>query len=67
MGCQFLNTHSIPVSAILGCNTNVQIREPCHKFYATAYVFKDTKKDESAIFLPFGAHGKYCSGETEEV
>lgn len=54
MGCQFLNTHSVPVSAVFGCNTNVQIGEPVHLYYNTAYAFKDTQKEDSDRFIRIG-------------
>ncbi len=54
MGCQFLNTHSIPVSAVFASNTNVQIGEPCHLFYTTCYEFKSTQKDDADQFVSIG-------------
>ena len=47
MRCQFLNTHNDPVSAVCGCNTNVQTGEPCHLFYAITYAFMNTQKEDS--------------------
>lgn len=51
MGCQFLNTHNVAASTVFGCNTNVQIGEPCHIYYNAAYAFKDTQKEDSERFL----------------
>lgn len=54
MGSQFLNTHSVEASEVFACNTNVQMGEPCHLFYATSYAFKDTQKDDSERWLRIG-------------
>lgn len=47
MGCQYLNTHSIPASAIFGCNTNVQFGSVPHAYYTTLYTSKNTQKDDA--------------------
>jgi hypothetical protein len=54
MGCQFLNTHSVPASEVFACNTNVQLGEPCHLFYTTCYAFKSTQKDDADRFVIIG-------------
>ena len=54
MGCQFLKTHNVAASTVFGCNTNVQIGEPCHIYYNAAYAFKDTQKEDSERFLRIG-------------
>ena len=45
MGCQFINTHSMALSKVLNCNTNIQIGDPCQIFYITLYSSKDTQKE----------------------
>jgi hypothetical protein len=54
MGSQFINTHSVDVSNVFACNTNVQMGEPCHLFYASAYAFKDTQKEDTERFIRIG-------------
>ena len=54
MGCQFLNTHSVPVSKVFACNKNVQIGEPCNLFYAMCYTFKMTQKEDADRFILIG-------------
>lgn len=54
MGSQFMNTHSVEASAVFACNTNVQMGEPCHLFYASAYAFKDTQSEDSERFIRIG-------------
>ena len=54
MGSQFINTHSMPVSFVMTCNTNMQVGVVAHLFYATAYAFKDTQKEDSERFIRIG-------------
>ena len=54
MGCQFLNTHSVPVSTVFACSTNVQLGEPSHLFYATSYAFNNTQKEDTDRFIRIG-------------
>ena len=54
IGSHFLNTHSVPVSAVFGCNTNVQMGAPCHLFYTSTYAFKNTQKEDSDRFVHIG-------------
>ena len=54
VGCEYFNTHSIPASAVFGCNTNVQIGGPGHIYYTTLYVSKSTQKDDSDRFIYIG-------------
>ena len=54
MGSQFINTHSTPVSFVMTCNTNMQVGVVAHLFYATAYAFKDTQKEDSERFIRIG-------------
>ena len=44
--CQLINTHSMSLSKVLNCNTNIQIGEPCQIFYTTLYSNKDTQKED---------------------
>ena len=53
-GCQYVNTHSIPASAVFSCNTNVQIGSPTHVHYITNYSFKDTQPEDRARYLRIG-------------
>ena len=46
-GCQYINTHSVEVSNILNCNTNVQTGDSGQAFYQTLYAPKNTQKDDS--------------------
>ena len=46
MGCQFINTHSMALSKILNCNTNIQIGDPCQIFYSNFYSSTDTQKED---------------------
>ena len=44
--CQYINTHNIPVSECLNCNTNVQTGDRSHTFYNTLYTSKNTQADD---------------------
>ena len=46
-GCQYLNTHSDPISVILNCNTNVQTGDWAHCFYQIFYETKVAIKEDS--------------------
>ena len=45
--CQYMNTHSVPISALLNCNTNVQAGDWVHCYYQTFYASKVTIKEDS--------------------
>lgn len=45
-GCQYMNTHSVPVSDILNCNTNVQAGDSGQTYYQTLYHTKNTQKED---------------------
>ena len=47
MGCQYLNTHSKPISDVLNCNTNIQIGDRSQVFYSTLYCGKSTQKEDA--------------------
>jgi len=53
-GCQYVNTHSVPASAVFSCNTNIQIGSPTHVHYITNYSFKDTQPEDRARHLRIG-------------
>ena len=44
--CQFLNQHSIPISEVISCNTNVSIGDPSCVYYNTLYKTKSTQKED---------------------
>ena len=46
-GSQYLNTHSVPISNILNCNTNVSTGDIAQLMYQTLYVSKCTQDDDS--------------------
>ena len=51
-GCQFMNTHSIPISNTLNCNTDVQVGDSGQTFYETLYHTRNTRKeDNEPIYL----------------
>jgi len=39
---------------VFGYNTNVQMGEPVHLFYSTAYMFKNTQKEDPNRFIRIG-------------
>ena len=47
LGCQYLNTHNVPISTIFGCNSNVIIGDPSNTFYLTLYSSKSTQTEDS--------------------
>ena len=47
MGCQYMNTHSKPISDVFNCNTNIQIGDRSQVFYSTLYCGKSTQKEDS--------------------
>jgi len=49
-----MNTLSIPVSFVMICNTNMQVGVFTHLFYASAFAFKDTQKEDSERFIRIG-------------
>ena len=46
-GSQYMNTHSIPISDVLNCNTNVSSGDLAQLMYQTLYVSKCTQNDDS--------------------
>ena len=49
-GSQFLNQHSLPISDVLGCNTNVTLGDPSHTYYTTLYKSKDTQTEDKMAY-----------------
>ena len=47
--CQFMNAHSVPVSNILNCNTNVQAGDSNQTYHKTIYHTKNTQKEDSEL------------------
>ena len=47
LGCQYLNTHNVPISTIFNCNSNVIIGDASNTFYLTMYGSKSTQKEDS--------------------
>ena len=45
-GSQYVNAHSIPISDILNCNTNVSTGDIAQLMYQTLYVSKSTQDDD---------------------
>ena len=54
MGSQYINTHSKEVADVFACNTNVQLGESGHLYYASLYTTKDTQKEDSERFRRIG-------------
>ena len=50
LGSQYLNQHSIPISEVLACNTNVSIGDPSHTYYSTLYSSKSTQDEDKMIY-----------------
>jgi len=46
LGCQYLNTHNVPISTIFNCNSNVIIGDASNTFYLTCYGSKSTQKED---------------------
>jgi len=46
LGCQYLNTHNVPISTIFNCNSNVIIGDASNTFYLTMYGSKSTQKED---------------------
>ena len=44
--CQFLNQHSIPISEVISCNTNVCMGDASCVYYNTLYKTKNTQKED---------------------
>ena len=44
---QFLNQHSIPISEVISCNTNVCIGDASCVYYNTLYKTKTTQKEDN--------------------
>eukprot|EP00986_Skeletonema_menzelii_P013820 scaffold8448_cov188-Skeletonema_menzelii.AAC.1 len=49
-GSQFLNQYNIPVSGLLGCNTNITMGDWSHTYYTTLYSTKDTQAEDKAAY-----------------
>jgi len=49
-GGQFLNQHSVPISDVLACNTNVTLGDASHTFYTTLYKSKDTQAEDKMAY-----------------
>ncbi|KAL7451819.1 hypothetical protein ACHAWC_004215 [Mediolabrus comicus] len=49
-GGQFLNQHSVPISDVLACNTNVTLGDASHTFYTTLYKSKDTQREDKMAY-----------------
>ncbi len=47
MGCQFINTHNVALSAAFNCNTNIQVGDTLQVYYSTLYNSKNTQKEDS--------------------
>ena len=47
LGCQYLNTHNLPISTIFNCNSNVIMGDASNTFYLTLYTSKSTQKEDS--------------------
>lgn len=59
IGSQFLNQHSVPISDVLACNTNVSLGDPSHTYYSTLYKSKDTQaEDKTAMLRVNGSFGR---------
>ena len=50
-GCQYLNSHSIPISSVLGCNTNIQLGDAKHTYYVTNYISKSTQEEDKENYV----------------
>ena len=48
--CQFLNQHSIPISKVISCNTNVCIGDASCVYYNTLYKTKNTQKEDTHTY-----------------
>ena len=45
-GSQCLNQHSMPISKVACCNTNVSLGDASHTFYTTLYKSIDTQAED---------------------
>jgi hypothetical protein len=54
MGCQFINAHSHPISAIFNFNTNISIGDVSHVYYSTLYTSKPTQEEDAKKQLRIG-------------
>jgi len=50
IGSQFLNQHSVPISEVIACNTNIAIGDPSFTYYTTLYKSKDTQQEDRDVF-----------------
>ena len=44
--CEFLNQHSMPISEVISCNTNVCMGDASCVYYNTLYKTKNTQKED---------------------
>jgi len=49
-GSQFLNQHNLPISDVLGCNTNNTGGDWSHSYYTTLYKSKDTQAEDKMAY-----------------
>jgi hypothetical protein len=54
MGCQFINAHSHPISAVFNFNTNISIGDVSHVYYSLLYSSKSTQEEDSKKQLQIG-------------
>jgi hypothetical protein len=54
MGCQFINAHSHPISAVFNFNTNISIEDVSHVYYSTLYASKSTQEEDAKKQLQIG-------------
>ena len=54
MGCQFINAHSLPISAVFNFNTNISIGNVSHVYYGTLYTSKSTQEEDAEKQLRIG-------------
>jgi hypothetical protein len=54
MGCQFINAHSHPISAVFNFNTNISIGDVSHVYYSTLYTSKSTQEEDAKKQLQIG-------------
>ena len=49
-GSQFLNQHSLPISDVIGSNTNLTLGDWSHSYYTTLYKSKDTQAEDKMAY-----------------
>ena len=55
LGCQFLNQHSVPISEVIACNTNISLGNPSQTYYCTLYSSKSTQQEDKRVFRRIAA------------